>query len=86
VVKVIRQSKSERKQIFAAKVFSALQFLAVPSWVKLIEGNLGPEFGGPSFESLGTTVEKGSREGQITWEQGLQATVVHHGRTMYFRI
>jgi hypothetical protein len=35
---------------------------------------------------LGTTVEKGSREGQITWEQGLQATVVHHGRTMYFRI
>jgi hypothetical protein len=70
-VRVVRQSSSERKQRFMAKALFAMQLLAVPGWVLRIDEHLGTELGGPSFESLGSTVEIGGWEGQITWEQGL---------------
>ena len=70
-IKLVRQSKSERRQRFAAGLWFALHLLAVSVCrLKRIEENLRTEFGGPSFEPLGSTVEEGSQEGQITGEHG----------------
>ena len=70
-VRLVKQSSSERRQKLTEKALFAMQLLAVPSWVLRIDETSERILGGPSFESLGSTVEMGRWEGQITWEQGL---------------
>jgi len=77
MVKLVRQSKSERKQTFAARVLSALRILAVPGWVWRMRKTSKTELG-TVVRVLESTLEKRRREGQMTWEQGLS----DHGSTL----
>jgi hypothetical protein len=85
-VRPIRLSKGKRTRKVGTNFLSREFLVDASSPASDIENNLGTELGGPSFESLSGTVEKGRRERQITLEQAPQGTLVHHERTLYFRV